>query len=237
MTLPNRKTTMFARDKDFMDSIVELKDGAYYCKEPVNIEFPKWYQDKQMFDIADNTYLYGIFSIHCGNKYSVSVIPTVLVTAPILITEVERFGEPYIQLRYGKGDRIIESEKVIQHSFLSYNFFDADFMQGKVPWFLTYEDLCRILDNMVQYAASNLGANLVSNEVVVSFITRLLKNKGVFYRLKPGEEYTFVDLMDVRYSTLSTLSKLAGNYFDEGLVSALVHQEKTPNKLENHVRK
>lgn len=228
---------MFKRDQDFMNSVVVLKDGAYYCNQPVNIEFPKWYQDKQMFDISDNTYLYGVFSLHCGDKYSVSVIPTVLVTAPIMITEVDRNGEPYLQLRYGKGDKIIESEKVIQHSFLSFNFFNSNFMQGKVPWFLEHEDLCRIMDNMVQYAASNLGANLVSNEVVVSFITRSKKNLSKFYRINPDGEYTYIDLMDVRHSTLSTLSKFAGNYFDEALVSALVQQEKTPNRLENHVRK
>ena len=228
---------MLQRDKAFLDSVVYFKDGAYYCKEPVNIEFPKWYQDKQLFDIADNTYLYGVFSILCKDKYAVSVIPTVLVTSPILITEVERDAEPYFQLRYGKDDKIIESEKVIQHSFLSYNFFDAYFMQGKVPWFVGYEDLCRILDNMVQYGASNLGINQVSNEVVTSFVTRWAKDKRQFYRTQATGEYAFVDLMDVRYSTLSTLSKLAGNYFDEALVSALVQQEKTPNKLENLMRR
>ena len=228
---------MLKRDPAFLDSIIYQKDGAYYCKEPVNIEFPKWYQDKQLFDIADNTYLYGVFSIVCGEKYSVSIIPTVLVTSPILITEVERNGEPYFQLRYGKDDKIIENEKVIQHSFLSYNFFDAYYMQGKVPWFITYEDMCYILDNMVQYGASNLGINHVSNEVVTKFVTRLKNDKRLFYRTKPDAEYTYVDLMDVRYSTLSTISKLAGNYFDEAVVSALVQQEKSPNKLENLVRK
>lgn len=228
---------MFERDKVYIDSLIEYKDGAYYCKEPLNIEFPKWYQDKQMFDIADKMYLYGIFSIHHKDKYAVSIIPTVIVTNPILTTEVERDGQPYIQLRYGKGDRLIESEKVIQHSFLSYNFFDANYMQAKVPWFITYEDLCKIMDNMVPYAASNLGANLVGNEVVTSFVTRLKSDKRKFYSSDPSKPYAYVDLMDVRYSTMSTLSKIAGNYFSEGLISSLVQQEQTPSKLEQHVRK
>lgn len=228
---------MLKRDKNFIDSIVYFKDGGYYCKEPVTIEFPKWYQDKQLFDISDNTYLYGVFAIVCGEKYSVSIIPTVLVTSPILITEIDRDGVPYFQLRFGKDDKIIDNEKVIQHSFLSYNFFDAYWMQGKIPWFIEEKDLCYILDNMVQYGASNLGINQVSNEVVTSFVVRAKDDKSIFHRLQPVRPYTYVDIMDVRYSTLSTVSKIAGNYWDEAVVSAFVQPEKTPNNLENQARR
>ena len=228
---------MLKRDKDYLDKVIEFKDGAYYCKEPVIIEFPKWYQDRQLFDIADHTYLYGIFAILCGDKYCVSIVPTVLVTAPVLITEIDRDEVPYFQLKYGKGDKIIESERVIQHSFLSYNFFDAYWMQGKIPWFIEESDLCFILDNMVQYGASNLGVNHVSNEVVTSFIVRDQKDKTVHHRIAPKNPYTYVDIMDVRYSTLSTLSKLAGNYWDEAVVSALVQPEKAPTNLENQARR
>jgi hypothetical protein len=82
-----------------------------------------------------------------------------------------------------------------------------------------------------------LGDNWIANELVVSFITRYKENKAIFHRQKVDEEYDFVDLNNVYYSAISTLNKLAGNYFSESLVSALVQKEKEPTKLEMVVRK
>lgn len=225
------------RDKDFIQSQIYIKDGKIYTKEKTIIEFPKWYENKELLDIQDVTYLYGVFAIIIGDKYSVSVIPTLINTTPIIIREVERENGTYIQFVYGKDDVIIDNTTIAKKDLLSYNIFENLFIYAKTPWFIEYEDLIKILDNIYPYSNSNLGNNFVATELVTSFIARTKKDKSVFLRQDPNAQADYVDLTNVYFSALSTLNKVAGNYFTEGLTSALVQKEKEPTKLENLVRR
>ena len=228
---------MLKRDPAYVSARIILKDSAYYTKEAVILEFPKWYEDKGLYDISTSTYLYGIFAIIMGDKYAVSAIPTIFATDPIMVTEVDKEGIAYLQLHYAAGDKVLNSNQVIQHELLSYTFFEAYFMQAKVPWFMDYDDICKAMDHMPGYAASSLGASHISNEVVCSFIARQAKDMLSFHRQNTQTPMTYVDLMDVRYSTLSPLSKIAGNYFEEALVSALTQKATKTTDIENIVRK
>ena len=225
------------RDKDFIQSQIYVKDGKIYTKEKTIIEFPKWYENKELLDIQDVTYLYGVFAIIIGDKYSVSVIPTLINTTPIIIREVERENGTYIQFVYGKDDVLIDNTTIAKKDLLSYNIFENLFIYAKTPWFIEYEDLIKILDNIYPYSNSNLGNNFVATELVTSFIARTKKDKSVFLRQDPNAQADYVDLTNVYFSALSTLNKVAGNYFTEGLTSALVQKEKEPTKLENLVRR
>ena len=225
------------RDKTFIESKIYIKDGKVYTREKTIIEFPKWYENKELIDIQEATYLYGVFAIIIGDKYSVSIIPTLINTTPIIVTEVERENGTYIQFIYGKDDVLIDNINVVKKDLLSYNLFENFFIYAKAPWFIGYDDLIKIMDNLVSYANSNLGDNFIASELVTSFIARTKKDKSVFLRQDPTATPEFVDLTNVYFSALSTLNKVAGNYFTEGLTSALVQKEVTPTKLENLVRR
>lgn len=224
------------RDKDAIRKHLTNRDGGFYTDVALTIEFPAWYADKGLYNNEDVHYLYGVFAIIVGETYSVSLIPTVLTTSPVMVGEIERGGEKYIQFSYAKGSKVLQSNRAIMQPFLSYNFFDGYFMQAKVPWYIGYEDLCVVMDNTVSYGGTSLGENQTSNELLASFIARTSGDKRKFFRTDPKGMPSFVDLMDVRYSSLSTVNKLAGNYFNESLVSALVHKETKPTTLEKHVR-
>jgi len=224
------------RDKEFIKNNLYIKNNKVYTKEKTIIEFPLWYENKELLDIQDVTYLYGIFSIIIGDKYSVSIIPTYITTNPIIINEIERDGIIYGQFIYGKDDCIIDNTNVIKKELLSYNLFENFFIFAKIPWFINYEDLIKITDNIFKYAKSNLGENYLATELVASFISRDKTNKTVFHRQNLKNEIDYVDLTNVYYSALSTTTKLAGNYFTESLTSALVQKEEVPTKLENLVR-
>lgn len=227
---------MLTRDADFVQSKIYEKDGKLYVKEKTIIEFPKWYEDKELASIQEVAYIYGIFAIIIGDKYSVSVIPTLIPTIPILVNEIERDGIIYTQFVYGKDDCIIENINVVKHDILSYNFFETYFMYAREPWYVEYEDLVKIMDNLVPYAKSNVGDSHISSELVVSYITRDKSNHKKFYRQVEGKvKYEYVDLMNVYSSVFSTTNRLAGGYFTNGMVSSLVQPSKTVSKIETLV--
>ncbi len=223
------------RDPKFISSQLYEKDGKIYTKQKTIIEFPKWYADKDLASLQEVSYVYGLFAMIIGDSYSVSVIPTLCSTVPILVNEVERDGELFTQFVYGKDDPILDNTKVIKKELLSYNFFETYFMYARIPWFMTPDDLVKAMDNLPRYAKSNVGNNFIANELIVSFVTRDKNDKRVFYRQTDGKgQYSYVDLMNVYYSALSTVSKIGGNYFTRGIVSAVIQKEKEPNKLEIH---
>lgn len=225
------------RDPKYIKSLVEIKDGKIYCKEKCIIEYPSWYEDKGLGGSFEEVSMYGIFAIIVGDKYSVSVIPTICTSNPIMVSEIEREGVTYKQLMFGKGDCIISNSTVVNYSLKSYDFFEAFFMRAKVPWYVEYEDLVKSMDNLVKYAASEVGGSLVANELVTSFVTRSIKDKSVYYRQVGGMgEFAYADLMNVYHSAIGTINKLAGNYLTNGITSALVQQNTGETKLEKHMR-
>lgn len=227
---------MLKRDPQFIGSQLYREGDKLYCKDKCIIEFPKWYEDKELATIQDTVYFYGIFAILIGDKYSVSVIPTMCQTTPIMIKEIERDGVVYNQFIYGKDDCILNNLNVVKTELLSYNFFETFYMYARAPWFIEYEDLVRLMDNLPVYANSNVGGNFISNELTTSFITRSKADKKVFFRQDGSKGSEYVDLMNVYFSALSTTNKIAGNYFMESMTSAIVQPEAKTTKLEDLVR-
>ena len=224
------------RDRETIQKLIYLKDNQYFCKKKLTIEFPQWYESKELLTLGDETYLYGVFALIVDDVYTVSTIPTLIKTTPVVINEITKDDEQYLQFVYGDNKPFIDNTSVVKHELLSYNMFSSFFLNANIPWFIEYEDLVRIMDNLPNYAKSNLGINWIANELVVSFITRYKEDKRIFHRHKL-KEYDYVDLNDVYYSAISTINKLAGNYFTESIVSALVQKEVEPTKLEQMVLK
>ncbi len=230
---------MLTRDKAFIEQNLIVKDNKVFTKEKLIIEFPKWYENKEFLDRQSVTYLYGVFAMIIGNKYSVSVIPTLITTQPIMVNEVEKEDGEYIQFIYGKGDCIIENINVVKKELLAYNLFENFFIYSRVPWFIEYEDLIRITDNLSNYAKSNLGNNQIAMELVISFIARCVEDKRLFFRQKEKDYKStpeYVDLLNIYWSVRSSAGKLGGNYFSRSLVSAIVQPETEETKLEKLVR-
>lgn len=228
---------MLTRDPEFIKKHLYTKGESIHSKEKVIIEFPAWYEEKGLYEAQELTTLYGVFAIIIGDKYSVSRIPTFIKTAPIAVTEVDRDGDIYTQLLYGKDDPIIHSTKVIKHTISSYTYFETNFMKTREPWFIKPRDVVLTMDNMQRYAGSGLGSNYIANEFIVSFITRSSVDKKKYYRQTDGKgPYVYVDLMNVFYSTVGLANKLSGNFLKSSITSAIVQKNIGETKLERHLR-
>lgn len=224
------------RDGKFIESNLYKKDGAIYTKEVTKIKFQKRFLNKDLADIGETIKIFGIFTIHIDDVYSVSLIPAMMTTSPVSIEEETIGSEDYMVFTYGKNSKIIDNDSVVKNNLLTYNLFQEFFMAGKMPWFIEYLDAVKLFDNMVKYANGKIGEYHLSDEVIISFVAKQKKDITQFHRLAPNEPYIFTAIDEVYYSVNSTLNKIAGNYFADGVISALVNPEKTPTHLENIVR-
>lgn len=235
--------TILTRDPKFIEGNLYIKDDKIYTKVNTIIEVPKRYLNKELLEIKEYTHVFGVWAMRMGDKYSVGRIPCMFKTLPLNITEYKLNEVEYVQFLYGRDMCIFESNSVVMNNLLTYNIFDEDYMLGKMPWFMEYEDAVKIMDNFLTFANSNVGSNYVANEIITSFITRSKLDRSKFYRtviankneLKK-KEYAFTGIDDVFYSAPTTLNKLAGNYYNDGVVSAILQPEKTIGGTEKLVR-
>jgi hypothetical protein len=224
------------RDPTYFKSIITKKDNTLITKEDIKIEFPKRYLDKGLAKIGSKIEIYGIFAFTKDDKYSVSNIPAMIHTSPILINEKSVNEVEYIVFEYGKDSPVVSEITVLKNNILTEALFQEFIVNGKMPWFIEYEDVIVMFKNMVKYASSAIGENHISSELITSYIARSKKDIKLFHRNAPNEDYIFAPLDDVFYSANSTFAKLAGNYFSDAIISAIEQPEKSPTQLEKLLR-
>jgi hypothetical protein len=231
------------RDPRYVLSKLIKKDNKVFTTVPAHIEIPKRFINRDLLEMKDQTYVVGVFALCMGDKYSVSLIPSMFRTVPLNIMEYKIGDVEYIKLLYAKDTCVIENTEVVRKDTLSYSIFDELLMAGKIPWYVEYEDVCKLLDGMVKYADSKVGINLFANEIIAAFVARTKDNMAVYYRTKAVSKdhdqrvkYDYNGIDDVFYSANNTFSKMAGNYYRNGVISALVQPEKTIGDIEKGIR-
>ena len=121
-----------------------------------------------------------------------------------------------------------------------FDIIDEIFFKGNNPWYLTYDDRAKLFDTSKQYANSNVGKQLATIELLNALTARSPQDLKTLVRhaLVNGEikSPAFVPLMSVLYTADSTLAKLAGNYFNDGVVSALVNKTDEASRIEQLLR-
>lgn len=225
------------RDKEFMGKLISIKGDKVYCSKRCSIEFPSWYIDKGLAKFGHDTAFMGICAIVVDNKYCVTTVPTIVRSNPIDMNQIERNGVPYTRLEFGPGDPIYSNTSVVKETLLSYDFFNHFFLRTKVPWFIEYHDMVKLMNNLMKYAGSGVGRSPIGNELTVAFVTRDAKDPLKFYRQTDMKgEYIFVDLMDIYLSVRNTMDRLTGGYYKDALVGSLLAPAQEPTDIEKHLK-
>lgn len=226
------------RSPDFFKNNTVRKGKQLICKVPVTIEVPETFFRKGLIEFGESTFFMGVCAFISGDTYSVGLIPSMFRCNPPSVNEVKREDGVYYQFQFPKNGILIEDMEVVLKDTITYNLFDLFFMEGKIPWFINYTDCVVLLGNHEKYAGSYIGSNRIVNEMMTAYITRLKSDPQIQLRFDPGnKDFRFVGLENVFFSTPSTLNKLAGNYFKDAMVSALITHQDEPTKLERVIRR
>lgn len=233
------------RDAAYIKSFLqELPTGQLFTTKACRIQIPTRYKDRDIASIGLETYVYGIFAlISEENKYAVSNVTALMKILPYKTLEIDVGGIPYYEFHFEPNTVIVETLDLVKKDILIYNVLDEFIFQGKIPWFLNYEDVAKLFDSSQDFAGSNVAESPETLELLASMIARNPDNRLQYYRtiLKSYDDLItnppdFVPMLSVYYSATNTLNKLAGRNYNDGIVSALVTPTEKIQRIEQLVR-
>lgn len=235
----------YKRNPEKVRSNLIEKGDQVFAKTSIKIHLPKRFLERDLAIMEETITIFGIFPIILDKEslYGLmNVNAMVKLGVPFNTKEIEIDSVKYLELNYEPGNLLLDSKKVVKKDTLMFNILDEFLLKGKIPWYVSYDDLGKFLDTSESHAGSSLNRNLEVIETLVAMIARDSKNRKKYTRNvtkekdPPRDKVFYVPLGSVLLSIKGTTNKLIGSYFEEGVVSSLVEDSKDTTALETLLR-
>jgi len=227
------------RNPDIIKKCFKKINSTIICTKDISIVFPERYINKNLANIGSVVKVVSIYAILDGEgNYAIVNKPIFIDLTPTNIKTVEIDGVNYKELIFEKYSTFTTNTNLVMLDKFMFDLFDMFFIQGKVPWYLNYEDVSKIFIESKKYANNNVGENILAFEILTSIIARDKNDKTKYFRKVENKKSkpVFIGLQNIWYTFDNTISKLVGAYFDKGITSALVNKEEKTTKLEEILR-
>lgn len=210
-------------------NLQETKDHQLITKKGCRIYIPRRYEESGLAFLDDRILITCIYMMVFENAYSIVNCPTKMEITPDSINIVDIDGESYFEFMFFAGGIITPNTNLVMEDTFVYYIYDRFIAKGKIPLFLNYTDLGRILEASARFAGANIAPNNVVMEMVVASISRDIKDRTKYYRhsIKSMQDQdtnppAFIALRNIMYGTTNTTSRLVGSYDAIAFTSALV---------------
>lgn len=231
--------------KEAKAALFELPDKRLIAKKPLKIYIPTRYAERGLASIGMETQIVGIFALVVDDVfYAVNLWNAVLRIEPTSSMKVMQAGEEYYEFYFEAGSTVCSSTLTVKIDTLTYKIYDEILSKGRVPWYLGYPELARLFDTAEKAAGAKIGNKQAVTELIISLIARSASDRTVFYRQTVTSLQDlvtnppcYIPLRSVPYAATNTTNKLAGSYFEAGMVAALVTPADRVEKIEALLRK
>lgn len=227
----------FKRDgQRILNALTEI-NNTLVAKENLRIHVPVRFATRGLGQVGIETFICCMYAIITDDDYyDTSNYCAIAKIEPHKTEEIEINGVEYYEFSFLKGQVIMPNVQLVRRDMLIFNIMDEFIFKGNVPWYFTPNDLARIMDTAKTAGDSAVGEWLDVIELIVSVCTRDKKNKKQYFRNSDAKEFDYVALSNVFYVASSTLPKLAGNYFNDGVVSAIMEPVDEVQRVEKLLR-
>jgi len=235
----------YVRNPDIIkQNLITTKNGQIMTKVPCRIQVPSRFIDRGLGQIGIDTYVMGIFAIiDESNNYSVCNINALVELDPFKTITVTIDDVEYYEFHFKANSVVVKTTDLIRRNVLMYNIFDELVFKGKVPWYMSYEDMGKLFDTAKSHADSNIGETQEVIEFIASIITRSKQDRKNYirtiaqsYKDVEADKIAYVPMMSVFYSINSTMNKISGSYFSDGITSSLVTPTEKISTVESILR-
>lgn len=222
-----------------------LSDGSLITTKGCKIYIPVRYAERGLAEIGIKTYSYGIFAIVTEDKYySVWKINSMIQLTPTATVKTWINDDEYYEFYFEPGSTTVKNVNLVKVDTLTFKLYDEVFSKGRIPWFMSYDDMGMIFDSAEKHAGAKVGRNREVTELMVSLVARQQKDRHMQYRHTPGTlaemrklKPAYIALRNVTYSATNTVNKLGGSYFEQGVVSALNSPSQRVEPIEDLLRR
>jgi hypothetical protein len=224
--------------------LAELPDESLVAKKTIKIYIPVRFAERGLASIGRETHIVGIYAMVVDDAYyAVSMVNAMMRILPNITNTVDIMGDDYYEFIFTPGSTILPSTQLVKIDTLTYKIYDEIIAKGRVPWYLGYPELAQLFNTARYHAGANIGSDHEVIELLVSIISRDPKDITRYYRqvAKTMQEVKknppiYTPLKSVANVATNTTNKLAGSYFSEGVVSALVNPAERTERIEGILR-
>lgn len=235
------------RDKDKVHAcLIETPSGQLITKKECKIYIPQRFEVVGLASIGVETHITGLYAMVFDDEfYGVCNVNAMMRINPAKTEKIKIDHTDYFEFTFNAGSVIVPSMELVKRDILVYYLYDEVFSAGRVPWYITYEDLGSIFDTAAEYGGANIGENREITEMLVSLISRTKEDRSKFFRVNAvsGQDAIdkllpdYIPLKSVIFSATNTTNKLAGSYMQHGVVSALVTPSEKTERIEALLRR
>jgi hypothetical protein len=226
------------RNPDIIKKYLKTTNNVVTTSEDISILFPEYYISSKLSIITETVKVIGVIAIlDEHDNYAVINIPIYLNIMPYDIEDVDIDGISYKSCKFNQGDVVMADNRAMKDGEVLFSILNLFYMNGKVPWYISYEDASDFIVTSKVYTGSNIGNNILPLEILASIISYDRKNSEFFYRLgKHTAAPIYKGLNNQFHAFDNTTSKLVGAYFSDGVITSLVDESKETTNIEEIIR-
>lgn len=215
----------------------EKDDCTRFMGDKLIIRIPEHYTMLGYLVIADVVHVLGIFPMNVDGVDCGLQIPGVIDVDPSDIRTETINDKKYTILELHKGDRIMCTSSVIKDGKLHYAMWKEFISGGKIPEYLDYDATACLFDDCKKITGKGIDVNHAVIEIVYAHIYRDRDDLTKLYRLTPMTKPPVnIKLNQPAYATNSTHARIIGSYAEQGMNTALIHQNAENVEIEDIFR-
>lgn len=226
-----------------LSQLSDLPGKPVIAKSNLSIQIPVRFLEIDLAKIGSTTFIYGLFPIILETgEYAVMNVTAYWELGKAVVDKVTVNESEYYNFHFKAGDVVFRTKDLIKRSALVFSALKEFIFNGKIPWYVSYEDLGKFLDTAVKYTGTRAEIIPSVTEFMAAYIARDKTNRIKFLRetAKTKEDFNknlaWVPMKSVFWSAPGTVNKIAGAYFQDGVVSAIVNPSEKTEKIESILR-
>ena len=232
------------RNPDILKTKFKKIENTTMVLDDIMVVFPEsMYIRSNFVEMKKEIDLMCIFAvIDSKNNYAVMTAPIKQKFRPDVISKVNIDGVVHVCLKFMKNSIFFKQNSAIKTQSNLYDIFNNFYMQGRVPWYLKYNDIPEILKGTTKYCGSSIGNNSFIIELVTAIISNA-KGSNEPYRhlinsLKDIDKYAIDYIgLEKALGLNTTSARLIGGYMEDNFINAIVDPSTDTTPIEKILTK